>query len=121
MGRVLSDYIGSDVCKSYVSIFSGLYAGNDQLLNTNEGFFSLEGAQDNPTVLNLMREATHRVLYSAINSAGMNGISPDTRVVQLVPTWQALLWAGTGVISAILVIWGVLLFLSYKKRAKAST
>ena len=121
VGRVLSDYIGSDVCKSYVSIFSGLYAGNDQLLNTNEGFFSLEGAQDNPTVLNLMREATHRVLYSAINSAGMNGISPDTKVIQLVPAWQAMLWGVTGVISAIIVIWGVLLFLSIKKQAKKET
>lgn len=71
VGWVLSDYIGSGVCKSYVSIYGGLYAGNDQLLNTNEGFFSLAGAEKNPTVVNLMREATHRVLYSAINSAGI--------------------------------------------------
>lgn len=71
VGRVLSDYIGSGVCKSYVFIYGGLYAGNDQRLNTNEGFFSLAGAEKNPTVVNLMREATHRVLYSAINSAGI--------------------------------------------------
>lgn len=118
VGRVLSDYIGSDVCKSYVSIYGGLYAGNDQLLNTNEGFFSLEDAKDNPTILNLMREATHRVLYSAINSAGMNGVSADTKVVQLVPAWQAMLWTATGVISAGIVLWGILLVVSMKKRAK---
>lgn len=52
VGRVLSDYIGSGVCKSYVSIYGGLYAGNDQRLNTNEGFFSLAGAEKNPTVIN---------------------------------------------------------------------
>lgn len=48
VGWVLSDYIGSGVCKSYVSIYGGLYAGNDQLLNTNEGFFSLAGAKRTP-------------------------------------------------------------------------
>lgn len=118
VGRVLSDYIGSDVCKSYVSIYGGLYAGNDQLLNTNEGFFSLADAAKNPTIVSLMREATHRVLYSAINSAGMNGTSADTRVVQLVPAWRALLWTGTAVISAGIVIWGGLLVFFQKKRAK---
>ena len=51
--------------------------GNDQLLNTNEGFFSLADAEKNPTIVNLMHNATHRVLYSAINSAGMNGTSED--------------------------------------------
>lgn len=91
VGRVLSDYIGSDVCKSYVSIYGGLYAGNDQRLNTNEGFFPLADAEKNPTIVNLMRNATHRVLYSAINSAGMNGTGADTRVVQIVPQWRALL------------------------------
>jgi hypothetical protein len=68
-----------------------------------------------------MHETTHRVLYFAINSAGMNGISPDTKVIQLVPAWQALLWGVTGVISAIIVIWGVLLFLSIKKQAQKET
>lgn len=118
VGRVISDYIGSDVCKSYVSIYGGLYAGNDQLLNTNEMFFSLADAKNNPTILNLMRQATHRVLYSAINSAGMNGTSSDTKVVKLVPAWQALLWAVTAVISVAIVLWGVLLVVSYKKKAK---
>lgn len=121
VGRVLSDYIGSEVCRNYVSIYSGLYAGNDQLLNTNEGFYSLAGAKDNPTIVNLMRDATHRVLYSAINSAGMNGTASDTRVVQLVPMWRALLWGGTAVISAGLVLWGVLLVVSYKKKSKKSS
>ncbi|MCI9288215.1 MAG: hypothetical protein HFF23_01830 [Oscillospiraceae bacterium] len=70
------------------------------------------------TIVNLMRDATHRVLYSAINSAGMNGTSADTRVVQLVPTWRALLWTGTAVISAGIVIWGGLLIFFQNKRAK---
>lgn len=118
VGRVLSDYIGSDVCKSYVSIYSGLYAGNDQLLNTNEGFFSLADAKDNPTIVNLMREATHRILYSAINSAGMNGTSANTQVIQIVPTWRMLLWIGTGVISFLLVLWGLLLFFFSKKQSR---
>lgn len=62
-----------------------------------------------------------RVLYSAINSAGMNGTSADTRVVQLVPTWRALLWTGTAVISVGIVIWGGLLVFLQKKRAKKDT
>lgn len=118
VGQVLSDYIGSDVCKSDVSIYGGLYAGNDQLLNTNEGFFSLANAAKNPTIVNLMRNATHRVLYSAINSASMNGTSAVTRVVQLVRTWRALLWTGTAVIGAGIIIWSGLLAFFQKKRKR---
>lgn len=35
------------------------------------GLFLPGRREKNPTVVNLMREATHRVLYSAINSAGI--------------------------------------------------
>ncbi|MCX4313581.1 MAG: glycoside hydrolase family 3 C-terminal domain-containing protein [Clostridia bacterium] len=117
-GRVLSDYIGSDVCESYISVYDGLLAGNDQFLNTNTLFYSLSGAEKNATVVSLMRESCHRILYSAINSAGMNGIGRNTRVERIIPTWKALLIAGTVVISVGLAVWGGLITFFFIKKNK---
>ena len=111
MGRVLSDYNGSAVCISYMSVYGGLYAGNDQWLNTN--------TEGNATIMNLMRRACHRILYSAVSSAGMNGISEDTRVVTIVPLWRGLLWGLTAFVAVAIVAWGALLIvLRIRKKKK---
>lgn len=117
-GRVLSDYIGSQVCESYISVYAGLLAGNDQFLNTNTQYYKLDAAKGNATVVTLMRESCHRILYSAINSAGMNGIGAGTRVERIVPTWQALLIAGTIAVSVGIVVWGGLTTFFFIKKNK---
>lgn len=38
-----------------------------------------------------MRDATHRILYTVVQSNAMNGISSGTRVIQIVPAWQTAL------------------------------
>lgn len=118
-GRVLSDYIGSQVCESYISVYAGLLAGNDQFLNTNTQYYRLNDAKNNATVVTLMRESCHRILYSAINSAGMNGIGAGTRVERVVPLWQALLIAGTVVVCVGIAVWGGLItFFHIRKNKK---
>lgn len=119
VGRVLSDYNGSAVCISYMSVYGGLYAGNDQWLNTNTTYYDLSDAEGNATIMNLMRRACHRILYSAVNSAGMNGISEDTRVVTIVPLWRGLLWGLTAFVAVAIVAWGALLIvLRIRKKKK---
>lgn len=120
VGRVLSDYIGSQVCESYISVYAGLLAGNDQFLNTNTTYYKLDDGRNNAEVITMMREACHRILYSAINSAGMNGIGENTRVERIIPTWKALLIAGTVVISVGLAVWGGLITFFFIKKNKKS-
>lgn len=117
-GRVLSDYIGSQVCESYISVYAGLLAGNDQFLNTNTQYYKLDAAKNNAAAVTLMRESCHRILYSAINSAGMNGIGEGTRVQRIIPTWQALLIAGTVVVCVGIAAWGGLITYFHVKKNK---
>lgn len=117
-GRVLSDYIGSQVCESYISVYAGLLAGNDQFLNTNTQYYKLDDAKNNPAAVALMRKACHNILYSAINSAGMNGIGEGTRVERIVPLWQLLLIIGTIAVCVGIVVWGGLITYFYVKNNK---
>lgn len=43
--------------------------------------------EDNATVVRAMRESCHRLLYSRVNSAAMNGITSSSKVVYVTPWW----------------------------------
>lgn len=43
--------------------------------------------EDNATVVRAMRESCHRLLYSRVNSAAMNGISSSSEIVYVTPWW----------------------------------
>ena len=47
-----------------------------------------------------MRQATKRILYTVANSAAMNGISTTSRIVKVIPWWQASIYALIGVTGA---------------------
>ena len=44
-----------------------------------------------------MRDATHRILYTVANSNAMNGISPTSKIVNVVPWWKAAIYGLMGV------------------------
>ncbi len=50
-----------------------------------------DGATPNAVLANAMRESAKRVLYTVLHSRGMDGISPNSKVVQLTPWWQMTL------------------------------
>lgn len=114
-GRVISDYNGANVYATYQSIWGALYAGNDQMLNTNALLYDLSSAKNNATAVTLMRNACHNILYSVVNGSGMNGISEKTVVVKIMPTWQILLVVAACVVGVAIVAVGVLLTLKYRK------
>ena len=67
-----------------------------------------------------MRESMHRILYTVVHSNTMNGISPNTKVIQVTPWWQTLLTAlivVSGVLTVAAVIWTVLSCRKEKKIA----
>ena len=47
--------------------------------------------QDNPTIVNAVREATHGMLYAQAHSMAMNGITANSRIVYVTPWWMQAL------------------------------
>ena len=83
----------------------GMVAGNDLwMFNGSTTFFN--DSKDNATVMLALREACHRILYTQLHSAAMNGVSINTKIVKIVPWWQALLISAS-VISGVLMLAGV--------------
>jgi beta-glucosidase len=67
----------------YMHTPDGLLAGTD--LWDNMMFIKVRGPElkkyaDNPAIVSAMREASHRILYSIVNSNAMNGIAPDVKI-----------------------------------------
>ena len=82
-GLVLSD----SAWQTYMGIIDGVMAGNDCILyNVPAAYY--EQGKTNPTVAQAIRESTHRVLYVIANSNAMNGISSNTRIVEVKEWWQ---------------------------------
>lgn len=92
----------------YEDMISGVFAGTDMWLNTNSSLWSLDEYKDNPTVMTNVVKAAKHIVYAIAHSNAMNGISPDTQVVSIMPWWQKVLWA----LSAI--IWSINLFIIVK-------
>ncbi len=86
VGHVVTDYVGTPV---YQNTAQAVISGNDMMLSTNTASYTtLEAYEDNAYVMTKVREACHNILYSGVNSAAMNGIDQNTRVVRITPLWQ---------------------------------
>lgn len=119
VGHCVSDYVGTPV---YQNTAQAVIAGNDMMLATNQKCKdSIEIYKDNAFVMTRVREACHNILYSAVNSAAMNGIDQNTRVVPVTPAWQY--WLLTlNIVMGVVLVGGVVLttYLNFfKKNAKA--
>ena len=66
-----------------------------------------------------MREATHKILYTVVNSNAMNGWSSADRLEVIVPWWKMAAWALCAVLAVLTVVCIVLLNKAIKKK-KAS-
>ena len=112
-GYVLTDYAGGGL--QYMTLLDGIMAGTDCWLLNGEMTFT--PYSDNPTVVTAMREATKRILYTTTNYSNiMNGMDQNTRVVQIIPYWQAILYSAIALISLLFAGSVIMLALSHKKR-----
>lgn len=104
-GTVLTDWASM----YYMDVGLGLQAGNDQWLNTNGDLYTVENYKNNATFVSALRRATHNILYTAVNSAAMNGIASNTRIVTITPTWQYWLYTldAVVVLAAALGMFGI--------------
>ena len=81
-----------------------------------------KGSSPSAPVARALRESSHRILYTVLHSRGMDGISANTRIVQVTPWWQTALSAVQivcAVLSAACVILLVMDMLPKKQTAPA--
>lgn len=98
--------------------WDGMAAGTDLWLNAAAGTWVIDGYASNATVMNLLRGACKNILYTVANSNAMNGISPTTRIVDVIPAWMAWLIVVDVVLGLIIIAGAVLSFVFYMKRLK---
>lgn len=101
----------------YMSCLDGIVAGTDTWLSSGKNHSFME-YRDNATVVNAMRDAAHRVLYSVANfNAAMDGYSSSTRQVRVYVWWEITLITAVTVCSVLTAGSVVMLILSKKRRA----
>ena len=97
-------------------------AGTDLFLCTvSDQSMFIEGYQNDPDVLNALRDSAHRICYTYVNSNLMNGLSSSSRVISITPGWVYGLYAVDAVIIYVLYLLAmtpVLNKLSAKKEDK---
>jgi len=81
--------ITDNVITSMVSAIDGVLGGTTTydsmlvfMLMGDDGF---PGYEEDPVVVQAMREACHHNLYAIANSCGMNGVGPDTTIKVVTP------------------------------------
>ncbi len=117
-GFGLTDYSNSGAT---FDIFLGIMAGTDSWDNSAEGVGTRVNKllnydyEKDPALVNRMREATHRILYTVANSAAMNGISTTSQIVSVIPWWRGLIY-GVGAVSALGFVLSVLMIVKSKKK-----
>lgn len=103
-GFVITDQCTANRSEA-LDIWDGMACGTDLWLNAAEGTWVIEGYASNPTVMNLLRNASKNILYTVANSNAMNGIGANTRVVPVMPAWQVWLIV-IDVVAGVLILGG---------------
>lgn len=108
----------------YMNMVGMMMAGCD-LVDGDAPFASLnaynptDGYMRSGVVANGVREAAKRIMYTVVHSNGMNGISPNMRLVQVMPPWQILfisLIVTFGVLLLASIGWATVTYLMYKRK-----
>lgn len=108
----------------YMNMVGMVLSGNDwvdgigQLASLN-AYHPQTGTLRSGEVANAVRESAKRVLYTAVHSNGMNGISSNMRIVRVTPGWQKMLITIDVILGVLLVSsisWSVISYIRFKKK-----
>lgn len=105
-GIIVTDYASAN--DGYMFIDAGLQAGTDLWLNTDSEVYKMGDVSDNATLVPALRNASHDILYTVVNSSAMNGIDENVVVKKVLPLWQYWLIA-FDIAMAVIIIGGVIL------------
>jgi len=96
-------------------------AGNDIPDNlVGEDIKEFAAYENNPVVVNRLRESSKRVLYTVLHSRGMDGISANAEVVPVTTWWQMTLNVTQWTTLALTVLLAALLTLDICKEKRAA-
>ena len=114
-GFALTDFSNSN---DYMDVIQGVLAGGDgwDCNDANKWTPKLNENKDDPQVVNAMRQATARILYTVANSNAMNGISPDTHIEEIMTWWQIAFIAGD-VLFGLLTVGSIAMLVRAGKKA----
>ena len=115
-GFILTDFSNNN---DYMDVLNGLMAGGDGW-DCNDGAKWTEKLvqhKDDPTVVNAMREAAKRILYTVANSNAMNGVSANMQVIEIRPWWKNAIVAAD-VVFGVLAAVSILMLVKTIKKSK---
>ena len=79
---------------AHMDIASGLCAGTDLWFNTNSVLWRLTAEQlQMPAVVEALQRASVNIAYTVIRSSAMNGLTENSDIERIIPTWQGILIA----------------------------
>ncbi len=115
-GYTITDFAFNNLMYPYAS----LTAGTDAFDNMISDFSAInaDALNSDLKLKTAAREATHRILYTYVNSNAMNGVSSGTQIVHVTPWWKMLIQASTVVFSIGMVICLLMFIITMMKRKK---
>jgi beta-glucosidase len=122
-GFALTDFSGNSMLPDTMALQSfdaayGVLNGTDCWDSSKDTWTNelLNMYADDPDIVAAARESTHRILYTVANSAAMNGLSSDTKIVQVTPWWQIAIYAVDVVLVILLILCIVQLIINIKRK-----
>ena len=123
-GFGLTDFSGNAQFESYglymktFDVARGLLAGTDCWDSSSMSWTNDLNKlyKNDPDIVQAMRQATHRILYTVANSNAMNGLSANQQVVAVTPWWQTALYVVCAGMGAMTVVSLVMALRCRKKR-----
>ena len=113
LGLVETDAATGNYMSSGGARAQAIIAGNDLWLRGSSNETELWGDyKDNATVCQALRESAHRILYTVLHSAAMNGINSSTKFVYVEPFYYGILETAQTAALVLTIIAAVMLLLS---------
>ena len=109
--------ITDNVLTTYVNGVDGVMAGGVSTFDAMLPYVTrqLPKYKNDAVIVTAMKEACHQNLYSIANSAGMNGIGPDTVIKKRNIAIVSGLWTACGIFGALFLVSAVLWFIKKRK------
>ena len=99
---------GNDIPDNYPGVSGTAVGAGTSDLGFEFADYGPGASKANAPLARAMRESAHRILYTVVHSRGMDGISADTRIIQVTPWWSTAITA-VQVVTAVLTLAGAAL------------
>ena len=126
-GFNLTDFSGNAVFATYgiymksFDVAQGLLAGTNSWDSSAQQWTDelLKLYKGDADITQAMRESTHRILYTVVNSNAMNGVTAETKIVSVTPWWKTALIC-VDVVLGVLVAVSIFMLVKRIKARKAA-